>query len=94
MHGNQFDTFQEKSFGGNPRLCGNPLPKKCGNFKDSLHPPLNQDSKLLFEFGWKEVVIGYGCGFIIGVIIGQIVIARKYNWFIYLHYAVQHQIGR
>nr|XP_023928105.1 receptor-like protein 9DC3 [Quercus suber] len=93
-HGNQFDTFQDKSFGGNPGLCGSPLPKKCGNFEDSLHPPLNQDSKLLSEFGWKVVMIGYGCGFIIGVIIGQIVIARKYKWFIYLHYAVQHQIGR
>ena len=93
-HGFQFDTFQDKSFDGNPGLCGSPLPKKCGNFEDSLHPPLNQDSKLLSEFGWKVVVIGYGCGFIIGVIIGQIVIARKYKWFIYLHYAVQHQIGR
>ncbi|KAM3751267.1 hypothetical protein ACB098_04G095900 [Castanea mollissima] len=98
-HGNQFDTFQDKSFGGNPGLCGNPLPKKCGNSKGSLLPPLtfeeiNQDSKLLFEFVWKVVVIGYGCGFIIGVIIGQIVIARKYKWFIYLHFAFQHQIGR
>ncbi|XP_050255752.1 receptor-like protein 43 isoform X6 [Quercus robur] len=93
-HGFQFDTFQDKSFDGNPGLCGSPLPKKCGNFEDSLHTPLNQDSKLLSEFGWKVVVIGYGCGFIIGVIIGQIVIARKYKWFIYLHYAVQHHIGR
>ncbi|XP_050262671.1 receptor-like protein 7 [Quercus robur] len=93
-HGFQFDTFQDKSFNGNPELCGSPLPKKCGNFEDPLHHPLNQESKLLSEFGWKVVVIGYGCGFIIGVIIGQIVITRKYKWFIYLHYAVQHQIGR
>ena len=98
-HRFQFDTFQNKSFGGNRRLCGSPLLKKCGNFEDSLLPPLtfeeiNQDSKLLFGFGWIVVVIGYGCGFIIGVAIGQIVIARKYNWFIYLQYVVQHQIGR
>ena len=98
-HGKQFDTFQDKFFSGNLGLCGNPFPKKCGNFKDSLHPTLtfeeiNQDSKLISAFGWKVVVIGYGCVFIIGVIIGQIVIARKYNWFIDLHYAVQHQIGR
>ncbi|KAK4568044.1 hypothetical protein RGQ29_003698 [Quercus rubra] len=98
-HGNQFDTFQDKSFGGNPGLCGSPLTIKCGNFKGSLLPPLtfeeiDQDSKLLYEFSWKVVVIGYGCGFIIGVLIGQIVNARKYNWFIYLHFAIQHQIGR
>ena len=98
-HGNQFDTFQDKSFGGNLGLCGSPLKTKCGNFKVSFLPPLtfeeiNQDSKLLYEFSWKVVVIGYGCGFIIGVVIGQIVNARKYNWFIYLHFAVQHQIGR
>ncbi|KAM4114817.1 hypothetical protein ACJW30_04G098000 [Castanea mollissima] len=62
-HGNQFDTFQDKSFGGNPGLCGSPLSTKCGNFDSSLLPPLtfeeiNQDSKLLYEFGWKVVVIG------------------------------------
>ena len=98
-HGNQFDTFQDKSFGGNLRLCGSPLKTKCGNSEGSLLPPLtfeefNQDSKLLYEFGQKVVVIGYGCGFIVGVVIGQIVIARKYNWFIYLHFEVQHRIGR
>ncbi|KAM3703458.1 hypothetical protein ACJW31_04G097700 [Castanea mollissima] len=62
-HGNQFDTFQDKSFGGNPGLCGSPLTIKCGNFKGPLLPPLtfeeiNQDSNLLYEFSWKLVVIG------------------------------------
>jgi Leucine-rich repeat (LRR) protein len=28
-HGNQFGTFQNNSFGGNPGLCGSPLSKKC-----------------------------------------------------------------
>ena len=41
-----------------------------------------------FEFGWKVVVMGYGCGFLIGVVIliGQhqgMVIDHKYNWFIW-----------
>ncbi|KAK9996227.1 hypothetical protein SO802_020913 [Lithocarpus litseifolius] len=62
-HGKQFDTFLDKSFGGNPGLCGSPLSTKCENFDGSLLPPLtfeeiNHDSKLLYEFGWKVVLIG------------------------------------
>ncbi|XP_059449495.1 receptor-like protein 9DC3 [Corylus avellana] len=84
--GNQLDTFQNNSFGGNTGLCGSPLSKKCGDFNYTLTPPYpfeeNQSSESSFEFGWKVVVIGYGCGFVIGVVIGQIVITRKYGWFV------------
>ncbi|XP_059449480.1 receptor like protein 22-like [Corylus avellana] len=34
----------------------------------------NQSSESPFEFGWKVVAIGYGCRFVIGIVIGQIVI--------------------
>ncbi|XP_059449493.1 receptor-like protein 6 [Corylus avellana] len=85
-HGSQFDTFQNNSFGGNPGLCGNPLSKKCGDFNYTQNPPSpfenNRSSESPFDFGWKVVVIGYGCGFVIGVVIGQTVIARKYDWFV------------
>jgi Leucine-rich repeat (LRR) protein len=80
--GNQFNTFPNSSFSDNPELCGNPLSKKCGNSEDS--PPLpstfeqNQKSSSSFEFTWKEVVMGYGCGFIVGLLVGQIVI--KHDW--------------
>jgi Leucine-rich repeat (LRR) protein len=84
--GNQLDTFQNNSFGGNPGLCGGPLSKKCGdfNYTPTLPYPFqeNQNSKSPFEFGWKVVAIGYGCGFVIGVVIGHIVITRKYGWFV------------
>ena len=30
----------------------------------------NQSSKPLFEYGWKIVAIGYGCGFMQGSMIG------------------------
>jgi hypothetical protein len=85
-HGNQFDMFQNSSFGGNSGLCGSPLLKKCGDFEYTPTPssPLkrNQSSESPFQFGWKVVAIGYGCGFVIGVVIGQIVITRKYDWFV------------
>jgi Leucine-rich repeat (LRR) protein len=82
--GKQFDTFENNSFEDNPGLCGKPLTKKCGNsdkapFKHSIFEA-SQDSGSPFEFGWKIVVIGYGFGFVVGVIIGPIVFTRKHDW--------------
>ncbi|KAF3970342.1 hypothetical protein CMV_005962 [Castanea mollissima] len=67
-------------------LCGNPLSKKCWNFDSSPPSPSiseqSQDSTgFLFDFGWKIVLVGYGFGLIIGVIIGNIVVTRKQDWF-------------
>ena len=66
-------------------MCGNPLLKKCW-ISDSS-PPLpivseksHDSTGSLFEFGWKIVLIGYGFGLIVGVIIGNIVATRKRDW--------------
>ncbi|XP_035546561.1 receptor-like protein 7 [Juglans regia] len=85
-HGKQFDIFNNNSFSENLELCGSPLSKKCGNLEDSLPPSssqnsTNHNSEFLFEFGWKVVAMGYGCGFVFGVVFGQIVITKKYGWF-------------
>jgi Leucine-rich repeat (LRR) protein len=77
--GRHFDTFDNSSFKENPRLCGRPLTRKCENSNEP-HSQESQDSGSPFEFGWKIVVIGYGFGFVVGVIIGLIVIARKHDW--------------
>jgi hypothetical protein len=67
-------------------LCGRPLTRKCGNSNDqSSQPPILEESqesgsRSPFEFDWKIVVIRYGFGFVVGVIIGPIVIARKHDW--------------
>ncbi|KAG6658638.1 hypothetical protein CIPAW_04G175600 [Carya illinoinensis] len=85
-HGNQFDTFPNSSFNGNLGLCGKPLSKACGDSLPTPDPTLmfegNQDGVSPFEFGWKVVAIGYGCGFVVGIVIGQWVIARKQDWFV------------
>ncbi|GLU19579.1 hypothetical protein SLE2022_358230 [Rubroshorea leprosula] len=78
--GQQFDTFDNSSFDGNARLCGFPLSRKCDHLKSSSPPSSNsegnENSGLLVEFGWKTVALGYGCGFLVGVVIGNIVFAR------------------
>ncbi|XP_062167593.1 receptor-like protein 6 [Alnus glutinosa] len=82
-HGKQFDTFPNSSFSGNSKLCGSPLSKKCENLEDSQPPPStsekNQNSSFLFEFDWKVVVMGYGCGIIFGLVVGQIVFTKKHD---------------
>jgi Leucine-rich repeat (LRR) protein len=82
--GKQFGTFENNSFEGNPGLCGRPLTKTCGNSDEptSQHSIFEESQNYgsPFEFGWKIVVIGYGFGFVVGVIIGPIVIARKHDW--------------
>jgi hypothetical protein len=40
----------------------------------------SEDSGSPFEFGWKIVMIGYEFGLVVGVTIGHIVMARKYDW--------------
>ena len=37
--------------------------------------------------------MGYGCGFIVGVFVGQIIIKRKSGWFI-KSFAIGHPAGR
>ncbi|XP_059433860.1 receptor-like protein 7 [Corylus avellana] len=82
--GNQFGTFSNSSFSNNPELCGSPLSKKCENSKDAPLPPLtferDQSSDSIFEFSWKVVAIGYGCGFMVGLVLWQIMIRKKHDW--------------
>uniref|UniRef100_A0A2N9FA94 Uncharacterized protein n=1 Tax=Fagus sylvatica TaxID=28930 RepID=A0A2N9FA94_FAGSY len=84
--GNQFDTFLSTSFEGNLGLCGNQLSRKCEGPIGSLPfpSPTKDDQNLasLIEFGWKSVLMGYGCGLVIGVFIGHIVFTKKHDWFV------------
>ena len=80
---NHFQTFGSSSYEGNMGLCGIPLPNKCGNSEPPLPPSQEEQEdswRSVFQFGWKVVAIGYGCGFVVGVLIGHVVITRNSRW--------------
>uniref|UniRef100_A0A2N9GIC9 Leucine-rich repeat-containing N-terminal plant-type domain-containing protein n=1 Tax=Fagus sylvatica TaxID=28930 RepID=A0A2N9GIC9_FAGSY len=85
-HGNQFDTFENSSFDGNPGLCGSPLPNKCESVEPSPLPTSrieeDQDSWFPIEFDWKIIILGYCSGLINGVVVGNIVTKKKPHWFV------------
>ncbi|KAK7390516.1 hypothetical protein VNO78_25824 [Psophocarpus tetragonolobus] len=82
--GKQFNTFSNDSYLGNLGLCGIPLSVKC-NKGPILHSPpsLTFQNEQNFGFGWKPVVIGYGCGMVFGVGLGCFVfLIGKPQWLV------------
>ncbi|KAL3748725.1 hypothetical protein ACJRO7_009894 [Eucalyptus globulus] len=65
---NQFTTFKVDSYGGNLGLCGVPLTKKCGNPVEALPAP--PSGALAENLDWKIVLMGFGSGLVIGVVMG------------------------
>ncbi|KAI8570877.1 hypothetical protein RHMOL_Rhmol01G0072200 [Rhododendron molle] len=71
--GKQFNTFENNSYVGNSGLCGLPLSKKCGDNEAQPQPPqpiCQDDDDDASGFTWRIVLMGYGCGFVIGATIG------------------------
>nr|XP_011470527.1 PREDICTED: receptor-like protein 12 [Fragaria vesca subsp. vesca] len=54
-HGTQLTSFDITSYEGNPGLCGDPLPKKCGS--PSLPPSSVEENDSTELIDWKFVVI-------------------------------------
>ncbi|WRX28574.1 Leucine-rich repeat - like 10, partial [Theobroma cacao] len=83
-HGKQFDTFENDSYSRNLRLCGLPLSKQCGNDEEPKLPvPMpKEDEGFEIAFIWKVVMMGYGCGVVLGLSMGYIVFTTGRPWWL------------
>ncbi|GJV25588.1 leucine-rich repeat-containing protein [Tanacetum coccineum] len=91
--GSQFNTFNESSFAGNLGLCGFPLPNKCS---EPTHNPQLEDHENHEDksgFTWEVVTLGYGCGTLLGLVMGYLMLStRKVKWFNLIADAGEHMI--
>ncbi|XP_044482782.1 receptor-like protein 7 [Mangifera indica] len=84
LRGNQFETFQNDSYIGNPDLCGFILTNKC-NIDEAIQPKSSIfHGEKLSNSGWCEwkiAMMGYGCGLPFGLFIGyQVLTTGKPLW--------------
>ncbi|KAJ0705285.1 putative leucine-rich repeat domain superfamily [Helianthus annuus] len=90
--GKQFDTFDNYSFGGNPKLCGLPLTKKCSEHPYELQLEGDGDEEES-GFTWKVVMMGYGCGVLLGMVLGYIMLSTgRPKWFNAIADVADHMI--
>ncbi|KAL4271145.1 hypothetical protein GQ457_13G029630 [Hibiscus cannabinus] len=81
---NQFDTFSNDSYRGNPKLCGTPLSRKCNEV--GLPKPPSPFSRKDEEKSWLDVMstwqialVGYVSGLVAGICIGYTVLHELGN---------------
>ena len=82
--GNQFQTFGNDSYYGNPGLCGFPLSKRCTT-NEVLKPSQEIEAEFEGGFDWKITLIGYGCGLVSGFSLGCLIfLSGKPEWLVWI----------
>ncbi|KAL7591899.1 hypothetical protein Lser_V15G34949 [Lactuca serriola] len=83
--GKQFNTFDNSSYMGNSRLCGQPLSMECQMSKASRLPPTTNMSESLFpieRIDWIIILCGVGSGLVVGIFFGNFLYGRYSDRFI------------
>nr|CAA05265.1 Hcr9-4A [Solanum habrochaites] len=94
--GKQFDSFGNSSYQGNDGLRGFPLSKLCG-VDDQVTTPAELDQEEEEEdspmISWQGVLVGYGCGLVIGLSVIYIMWSTQYPvWFSRMDLKLEHII--
>nr|AMN14930.1 Cf-19 [Solanum lycopersicum] len=94
--GKQFDSFGNTSYQGNDGLRGFPLSKLCGG-DDQVTTPAELDQEEEEEdspmISWQGVLVGYGCGLVIGLSVIYIMWSTQYPaWFSRMDLKLEHII--
>ncbi|XP_049409614.1 receptor-like protein 9DC3 [Solanum stenotomum] len=97
--GNQFNTFENNSYQGNDGLRGLPPSRDCGRDdrvpQETIPVELGQeeeeeDSPII---SWQAVLMGYGCGLVIGLSVIYIMWSTQYpTWFSRMDLKLEHRI--
>ncbi|KAL3347406.1 hypothetical protein AABB24_021200 [Solanum stoloniferum] len=100
--GKQFDTFENSSYLGNDGLRGLPLSKDCGGDEGvpQATTPFGLDQEEEEEeegdsaiISWQAILMGYGCGLVIGLSIIYIMLSTHYpTWFSRMDVELEHKI--
>ncbi|CAL2241005.1 unnamed protein product [Prunus armeniaca] len=85
--GRQLTTFNSTSYEGNPGLCGDLLPNKCGVAEAPQLPPSSVEendsgSAVAFELDWKFILAGLGSGLVVGVVLADVAITMRQEMFL------------
>nr|AMN14933.1 Cf-like protein [Solanum lycopersicum] len=95
--GKQFATFENNSYLGNDGLRGLPPSRDCGR-DDQATTPAELDQEEEEEdspmISWQGVLVGYGCGLVIGLSIIYIMWSTQYPaWFSRMDLKLEHIIS-
>ncbi|XP_017629299.1 receptor-like protein 9DC3 [Gossypium arboreum] len=81
--GKQFDTFANDSYMGNLDLCGLPLSKSCDTEEETPAIFDSDGDGDGDELNWKfSIVMGYGCGLVLGISMAYIVFTTGKPWWL------------
>ncbi|KAL4555323.1 hypothetical protein LXL04_037940 [Taraxacum kok-saghyz] len=72
--GQQFNTFENDSYKGNPGLCGNTLSFECEGSNVTTLPPTSNASESLLpseRIDWIIIFCGVGSGLVVGILTGN-----------------------